>query len=62
MFRSGDVRVFVAGDSSTEGAAALSKAFVRAELIGGAISSSELSFSEYVRAWFWTGTESLRLN
>jgi hypothetical protein len=34
------------GDSSTEGVAALSKAFVRAELIGGAISSSELSFRE----------------
>jgi hypothetical protein len=45
-FLSGDIRDFAAGEFPTEGVAALSKAFVRAELIGGAISSSELSLRE----------------
>tara|TARA_R110002060_G_scaffold48486_6_gene59408 strand:- start:76 stop:429 length:354 start_codon:yes stop_codon:yes gene_type:complete len=49
---SGVVRAVCGRDISTEGTASLSKAFVRAEnfIIGSGISSSELSFSEYVRA------------
>ena len=45
-FRAGDIRASVIGDFPTEGVAAFNKAFVKAELIGGAISSSELSFRE----------------
>lgn len=60
----GDVFLVLIGDGSPVSAASLSKALVAAEnfMTGIAISSSELSFNEYVRACATVGTESDRCN
>ena len=50
----------ILGEESREGTTPLSNAFVMAENFIMGISSSELSFNEYVRACDSTGTESER--
>lgn len=59
---SGVIRDGRGGDFSIEGIGSLSNAFVIAEnlITGTGISSSELSLSEYVRAWVSVGTDDWR--